>query len=257
MVLKNELWHVLTLTVYSVVVVAVAMVASWSTALTLLVLCGIPLAVLMYERPLPLARLLLATALVSSVCVIIDAVGHSTGAWYSIVASSTRVLGVSFESLLFAVVHSLYFLVLYEYFFDDGAITPTQPNILLPVMATIGTLIVSFFYLFSVEIVSFSFLWIVAVLFAVTLLTLLFLTRTASVLIVQKVFWFAVAMWPLSLLMELVALANGVRIFAFTSEYLATVTLFQQVVPVEELVLLFVWPMVLAILYECYLDDAT
>jgi hypothetical protein len=249
------MWHLLTLTLYSVVVAGLALWVALPTAFVLFLLCGVPLAVLMYERPLQLGRLLVATALVAVVFVVIDAVAHTTGAWYSIVQSSTRLLGVSFESVLFAFVHSLYFLVLYEFFFDDGVIQSRRQKILLPLMVTLGALVVSFFYLFSVELVSFSFLWILAVLFLVLIVTLLFMARGASGKILEKVFWFAVAVWPLSVLMELVALANGVRVFAFTTEYMATVTLFGQVVPLEELVLLLVWPMTLAALYECYLDD--
>ncbi len=256
MVPRLQMWHLLSLTLYSVVVAGVALWAQWPTAFVLFLLCGIPLVVLMYERPLRLGRLLTATAIVATVFLVIDAVGHTTGAWYSIVQSSTRLLGVSFESVLFAFIHSLYFLVLYEFFFDDGVIKSRRQKVLLPLVTTFGTVVVSFLYLFSVQLASFSFLWILVVLFSVLVCTLLFMGRGASWAVAEKVFWFAVAVWPLSVLMELVALANGVRVFAFTSEYLTTVTMFGQVVPLEELLLLLIWPMTLAALYECYVDDA-
>lgn len=68
---------------------------------------------------------------------------------------------------------------------------------------------------------------------------------------------FSLLLWPLSLTFELVSLVGDVRIFAFTSEYIYTLSLFGQAVPVEELFLLLLWPALLALMYESFVDDAS
>jgi hypothetical protein len=54
---------------------------------------------------------------------------------------------------------------------------------------------------------------------------------------------------------ELIAIYFGIRIFAFSMEYLFTVELFGTAVPIEELLLLLVWPALVVTLYETCIDD--
>ncbi|MCU0678008.1 MAG: hypothetical protein MUF19_00265 [Candidatus Pacebacteria bacterium] len=248
-------WHIVTLTVYSAVVAFAALLFSWPVPFSLFLLCGVPLLLLVYEFELPLARLLAAVAVLSVVVLILDAVAHTTGSWYTVVGSPWRLLGVTFESALFAIVHTLYFLVLYEFMFDDTKVRALSRRRLVPAAALLVTLLVSSFYLFSVWTVSFAFSWILGLLFIV-LLGLMWLAHPGdSTALLQKSVFFGVFMLPLSLMFELIALDGGVRVFAFSSEYLATVTLLGQSVPVEELVLLVVWPALLVFMYECFIDN--
>ncbi len=248
-------WHIVTLTVYSAVVAFVALLFSWPVPFSLFLLCGVPLLLLVFEFELPLARLLAAVGILSVVALILDAVAHTTGSWYTVVGSPWRFFGVTFESALFAFVHTLYFLVLYEFMFDDTKVRALARRRTVPVVALLVTMLVSSFYLFSVWTVSFAFTWILVLLF-VALLGLMWLAHPGdSTTLLQKSALFGLLMLPLSLTFELVALDGGVRVFAFTSEYLATISLVGQTVPVEELVLLVVWPALLAFMYECFIDD--
>jgi hypothetical protein len=156
---------------------------------------------------------------------------------------------------LFAFVHTLYFLVLYEYLFDDAQVPSLRVKRLRAFVAFFVTAVVATFYLFSVWVVSFAFLWVLLLL-GVAILGLMWLAHPGnSVALLHKASLFGLLVFPLSLLFELVAMAHGVRIFAFTSEYVGLVSLFGQTVPLEELILLLVWPTLLVFLYECFIDN--
>ncbi len=255
MIVPSRSWHIVTLTLYSAVVALVALVFSWPVPFTLFLLCGVPLVLLVYETDLPLARLLSVVAILAVVVLVLDAVAHTTGSWYTVVGSPWRFLGVTFESVLFAFVHTLYFLVLYEFLFDDTRVLGLAKKRTAAFVAFLATLVVASFYLFSVWLVSFAFAWLLGLLF-VLLLGLMWLAHPGdSQGLLQKSITFGLLMLPLSLLFELIALDGGVRIFAFTSEYIATLSLVGHSIPIEELLLLLLWPTLLVFLYECFIDD--
>lgn len=248
-------WYIVSLTLYSLVVTGVALLFSWPVPVALFLLCGLPLVLMIYEFDLPMARLLATVGVLSVIVVILDAIAHTTGAWYTVVGSPWRFLGVTFESVLFAVVHTLYFLVLYEFLFDDTRIRGLTRGKVAKILAFVTSLMVAAFYLFSVWLVSFAFLWVIGLLL-VSLVALMWLAHPGdSKALLSKSIFFGLLVFPLSLLFELVALSGGVRIFAFTSEYIATVSLFGHLLPVEELLLLVLWPTLLVFLYECFIDD--
>lgn len=255
MIVPRQGWHIVTLTLYSIAVAFVSIVLSWPVPFSLFLLCGVPLLLLVYETELPLARLLAAVGILSVVLMVLDAVAHTTGSWYTVVGSPWRFLGVTFESALFAFVHTLYFLVLYEFLFDDTKVRGLARRKMAPAVALLATLLVASFYLFSVWVVSFAFLWVIGLLM-VLLLGLMWLAHPGdSSRLLQKSLVFGFLMLPLSLTFELVALHGGVRVFAFLSEYLAMLPLLGQLLPVEELLLLVVWPALLVFMYECFIDD--
>ncbi|MFN3692582.1 MAG: hypothetical protein ACK4SL_00610 [Candidatus Paceibacteria bacterium] len=251
----SQSWHILTITLYSALVTLAAVMFAWPVPLALFFLCGVPLIVLLYETDLPLGRLLGLVGILSVVVVVLDAVAHTTGSWYTVVGSPWRFLGVTFESALFAFIHTLYFLVLYEFMFDDTKVRGIARRGVAGMAAVIATLVIAGFYLFSVWLVTFAFLWMIVLLF-VLVLALMWLAHPGnSTHLVNKAFLFGILVYPLSLLFELVAQAGEVRIFAFTNEYLFMVPLAQYAVPVEELLLLILWPTLLVFLYECFIDD--
>jgi hypothetical protein len=248
-------WHIVTLTVYSAVITFVAVLLAWPVPLALFFLCGVPLLWLLYETDLPIARLLGTVSVLAVIVMVLDAVAHTTGTWYTLVGSPWRFLGVTFESALFAFVHTMYFLVLYEFLFDDTRVRGLARRGTAGIAAVIVTLIIAAFYLFSVWLVTFAFLWLI-VLLLVALLALMWLAHPGdSTVLVQKSLFFGILVFPLSLLFELIAQEGGVRLFAFTNEYVFMVPLMGQAVPVEELALLVVWPTLLVFLYECFVDD--
>ncbi|MFM2340303.1 MAG: hypothetical protein RLZZ360_939 [Candidatus Parcubacteria bacterium] len=251
----SKSWHILTITLYSAMVTFVAVIFSWPVPLALFFLCGVPLVVLLYETDLPLGRLLGIVSILSVIVVVLDAVAHTTGSWYTVVGSPWQLLGVTFESVLFAFVHTLYFLVLYEFMFDDTRVRGMARRGVAGMAAVVASLVIAGFYLFSVWLVTFAFVWIIGLLFALVLALMWLAHPGDSTRLVTKAFLFGVMVFPLSLLFELVAQEGDVRLFAFTNEYLFMVPLMGHLVPVEELLLLVLWPTLLVFLYECFVDD--
>jgi hypothetical protein len=252
---RLQSWHILTITVYTTVVAFAALLFSWPVVWSLFLMCGVPLLLLAWQTNLPLVRLFGVVVVLSVVIMVIDAVAHSTGSWYTITQSPWRLLGVSFESALFAFAHCLYFLVLYEFLCDDNRMVPHLERRFLGIVAVIISLLIASFYLFSVYVVSYAFAWIIGLLLAVLLLLMLLTKSGHPLVVLRKVALFGVLMWPLSLLFEVVALAAGVRVFAFSSEYIFTLQLLGAAIPLEELLLLFLWPTLLAFMYESFVDD--
>ncbi len=251
----SSAWHIVTITLYSVGMVSMAVQQGWPLPITLFMLIGVPLMWLLYTTRLAVGRLLSAVGVGAALFVIIDAIGHTSGSWYTIVGSDWRLWGISFETVLFAVLHLLFFLALYEYAFDDARVGRRLPTHLVPIVSLLATLVVAAFYLFSVWLVTFPFLWLIALLTGFILLILLLGRQQSVGGLLTKVGIFSLMVWPLSLLYEYVALAAGVRVFAFSSEYLAMVPLGAYQIPVEELLLLFLWPVLLVIFYEGFIDD--
>lgn len=249
-------WHIVTLTLYSVVIALLSFWFAWPVAFTLFLLCGVPIGLLIYETNLPLARLLASVGVLSMVIVLVDAFAHLTGGWYTVVMSPWRIYGLTFESLMFAIGHCLYFLVLYEYLMDDGKMSNKLDRRFLNIVAIVVALLVAAFYLFSVYVISFAFSWLIALLLGAIILIMLLARRGDTLHLLAKATMFSFLIWPLSLTFELVSLIGDVRVFAFTSEYIYTFSVYGQIVPIEEIALLVVWPALLVLMYESFIDDA-
>ncbi len=169
-------WHIVTLTIYSVTITLISFLLTWPVAFTLFLLCGVPAGLLIYVANLPLARLLASVGILSMVIVLVDAFAHLTGGWYTLVSTPWHFYGLTFESVLFAVGHCLYFLVLYEYVMDDAKMPKKIDRRFLNIVAIIVSLLVASFYLFSIFVVSFAFSWII-VLLLLTILMIMLLAR--------------------------------------------------------------------------------
>jgi hypothetical protein len=245
----------MTLTGYTGLVSVTMIAGGYTLSVAILFLCVIPLLVMLYERPLQLSSLLGAVGVGGVMLVLIAATGQVTGAWYGVVVTSWQWAGVSFETILFALVHTLYLLVLYEFFFDDGRGGQSLQRHVLPAMTFLAALCLTFVYLFAVAQVTFAFAWILMALLGVLFVTLALSQPRGLWQLLPKVLFFAVVTWPLSFAIELVALWRETQLFAFSSEYLGELTLGGVVIPYEQILLMFVWPFVLAIIYELFVDD--
>lgn len=255
MIVPATSWHILTLTLYSTVVAFVSILLSWPVPAALFFLCGLPLVLLVFESHLPLLRLIASVGVLATVVIILDAVAHTTGSWYTLSTSSWRLMGITFESALFAFVHTLYFLLLYEFTFDDGRLKSVSWRRSTKLIAVLVSFLIATFYLFSVWIVSFAFAWIIVLLLSVIIGVMVLGHPGDSKKLLLKSLFFGVLLLPMSLAFEMIALHGGVRVFAFTSEYVAVFSLLGQSLPLEELFLLIVWPTLLVLMYESFIDD--
>ncbi len=244
--------NVVLITCYSA---AVAVTGYWfdiSLLPVLFLLIAVPMVGLVLHTQLPIARVLGGVAVLASVVVILDGLARSTGSWYTIGSlTASPYLGV----ILFAFFHTLYTVVLYEYLFDDSRLRALNRTRMATLAAIVGSLLVGGLYVFGAVVVSFGFLWLLAALLIMLLGVLLLIPTARAKALVYKDLAFSAVLWPLSVIFEFALLTSGERLFAFQSEYLYSLSLFGTLVPIEEIILLFLWPVVLVILYEGLIDD--
>lgn len=225
---------------------------------SMIILFGVPLVVLATRERLRVAPVVIGTLIFGTGILLLDAVAHQTGSWYVLSPHTWRLFGViSVESIAFTTGLVWYYIVLYEYFFDDLASASSVvwqrrmlPLYILPV--GLGMALVSMLYVF---VVSFAFAWLLGILALVVLVCALIGAQRSVVGIGKRAVFFALTVLPLSFVFEWFALMHDVRFFAFPSDYLLSFTVLGYLIPIEEVALLFLLPFSVALLYELYLDD--
>ena len=193
------------------------------------------------------------------VSLVLEVIAYLNGIWYEISPWGVRVFGlVPAEALLATFAHVLFLIVAYEFWFDDQKTSGAHPVHLSYGLALSGVLLalaLAYVYVFSGIFFVYSYALLIMVVFAVFFVAVA-LTHRASWRLLRKATYFALALYPASLLYEYVVLTNDLRFLANTSEYLSTCTFFDLSLQLEELIFILVIPFWVAILYELYLDDA-
>jgi hypothetical protein len=226
---------------------------------TLFFLSVIPLVVLWRMERLE-SRLLLWLLLISFVgTVLFGATGYINGIWYELSPSGVRVFDlIPIEAFLASFIHWLYFIVVYEYFFDDKESSSQKTNwfnqVVIAGSAVVLGLGLTYVYLFSNLILTNAFALLVLALGGVAVVALA-LARSFVSSLLAKTALFSLAVFPISLIYEYVSLSNNIRFFANANEYIYSFTLWDQLVPLEELLFLLLLPFVMALVYELYADD--
>lgn len=183
---------------------------------------------------------------------------YVNGIWYETSVSEVRFLDLfPLESLITGFVHFLYVIVLYEYFFDDSE-NHTIPHHIAGVVAGVTALMVSavaYIYIFSAAVFSYAFGWLILLLLT-TIGVLLIALHSSWRTVLRKAGLFVGLFAPLFLFYEWVALSNNLRFFANANEYIFSITIFNQLIPVEEVLFIMLVPVVMIALYELCFDDA-
>ena len=194
-----------------------------------------------------------------SITLFLEVIAYTNGLWYELSPSQLRLFGIiPVEALVAAFAHLLFFVVVYEYFFDDQKTSRRKPTTHLPyLLAGAGCLLalsLGYLYLFSGLLLPYPYVAFLAI-GVVVFLAAVAVFHRAWLQVTKKAAIFAVAVYPLSVVYELVALKNDLRFFANTNEYLYTFTVLGEPLPLEELIFILVIPLWLAVIYELYLDD--
>ena len=225
----------------------------------MLFLSMVPVSILWYQEKLAsrLVPIIIAAAIVLTT--FLEVVAYINGLWYELSPFSLRVFGLfPLESFVAAFVHILFFIVVYEYFFDDrkttGRVHPDHAPFLLAGAGGLLSVALAYVYVFSGVFFSYPFALLILLLFVLFVVAIA-MTRTDWRQLCLKTLMFAVSILPFSLVYEYIALANDLRFFANTQEYLYTLNFFGQMVPLEEIVFILIVPFWLATTYELYLDD--
>ena len=227
--------------------------------MTSLVLFGIPALALSHFTLAPPAVLISITLLGAGIAVLFEGIAQIYGLWYSLGVDELRLLGVISVEMLVAVTVQVIFLgLLYEVFFDDGVYTPRSAWQRMTFFGVFGVavlgLLAMHLFMFKGFFLEYSYVWIIGSIVAAAVTTLA-LHKELSVRLFDKLIDFTlVASIPLALSLWL-ASTNVHKVFGYTSEYIGTFSLYGQMVPVEELILLFALPFFVATMYEIYLDD--
>jgi hypothetical protein len=224
-----------------------------------LVLFGIPALVLSHFTLAPPAVLISIALLGSGIAILFEGIAHIYGLWYSVGIEEARLFGLAPIEMLIATTLQVLFLgLLYEVMFDDGIYTPRsawERMTFFGVFAIAVIVLVGLHqYVFSGIFLSYSYLWIVGAV-VMSALAALALHRDLSVTFFDKIIDFSlVASIPLALSLW-IASTNVHKVFANTTEYIGTFSLYGQTVPLEEIALLFALPFFVGTIYEIYLDD--
>ncbi len=228
---------------------------------TAVTLFGVPSLALAHFTVAPAAVLLAVTCLGTGLAIILEGVAHVHGLWYSLGLTELQLFGVlPFEMIAALTLQVLFFGLLYEVLFDDGVYTEVSAHkrlgyFMVFTLASIG-LIALHVFLFQGALFTYSYVWLIGCLVAASF-TIAFLHRQFTMSFIDRIFDFMlIAAVPSALALWLAAL-NVHKVFANPHEYLATFSLFGEVVPIEEVALLFAVPCLVAVCYELYLDDRT
>jgi hypothetical protein len=207
------------------------------------------------------SRLLAPLSLIAiAATVVIQSFAYRYDLWKETTPTDILMFGTGpLEVYVFACLLILYFVVMYEYMFDDhknslqrGFGKAMQVGVLSMLLAvsfgyviTKSTVLIENAFFILIGFLSFGLVALGSVRYQL-------LDRT----IFRKSFLFASAMLPVSLMVELVLLSNGIRVYDVSSSmFLYTIEFFSFRVPLEEVALLLLLPMWIVVVYELCVDD--
>ena len=223
------------------------------------VLFAVPALVLAHYTMAPPAVLLSIAMLGGGIAVLLEGIAHIYGLWYSIGISEARLFGlIPIEMLLSTTVQVIFLALLYEVFFDDGIYTPRSAWHRMTFFAVFGVAVLVLLgmhqYLLDGLFLTYSYLWIIGSIVAASLAALA-VHRSLSVSFFDRVIDFTlVAAIPLTISLWLSSV-NVHKVFAHTTEYIYTFSLYGQTIPIEEIALVLALPFFVGTMYEIYLDD--
>ncbi len=223
------------------------------------VLFGIPSLILARFTLAPPAVIISVALFGAGIAILFEGIAHIYGLWYTLGVDQVRLLGLIPVEMLFATTIQIIFLaLLYEVFFDDGFYTVRsawQRMVFFVVFAIIifGLLTIHHF-LFDGLFLPYAYYWIIGSVLAAAL-TVLALHRSLTIQFFDKVIDFSlIASIPLGIMLW-ISVTNVHKVFALTNEYAYMFPFFGQMVPLEEVLLLFALPFFVGTIYEVYLDD--
>jgi hypothetical protein len=226
---------------------------------TALVLFGIPAYAFARYSAAPAAVLVAVCTLGGGMAILLEGIAHIYGIWYSLGVEELRLFGlVPIETIASLCIQTLFLALLYEFLFDDKSYSVSHARVrylsLLGFALCALALIALHEYLVKGIFFAHSYLWIIGTLLASSLIALALYAPFSLKTVKRFGLFTLLAFVPLCVDL-LIAVANTHKIFAYAADYLATVTIFGQTVPIEEFVLLFAYPLFVATFYELYLDD--
>jgi len=224
-----------------------------------IVLFGIPAYLLARFSAAPSVVITAVIALGAGIAFLLEGIAHIYGIWYTLGVDQLRLFSlIPVEVLFTSIVQTLFLALLYELVFDDGIYTSSSARtrfaafgvFALSVLALIGL----HQYVVKGVFLSHSYVWILGILAASSLAALAVHKRLSMKFFKRLCFFSLLAAVPL-LISAVLAVTNTHKVFAYVHDYLYVFTIFGGVIPLEELMMVFVLPLFVATFYELYLDD--
>jgi hypothetical protein len=255
----NKVIYLLALTIYTALTGILLAYFEANVLFVVACLTLLPTLVFWFQEKLHSQLLPLLLALTLILTTVVEIFAYINGLWYEISPFNIRVFGLfPLEAYIAGFAHILYFIVMYEYFFDDrGNKVKTITHNTKWLSVTFGTalaLALAYLYLFSGLFFSYAYALLIILGSILFLLLILFL-HVSWRRIIKKALFFSIAIFPVSLIYELVALSNDLRFFANYNDYLMVFNFYNFTLPLEELLFISLIPFWLAVTYELYLDD--
>lgn len=226
---------------------------------TTAVLFGIPAYILARFSAAPAAVLVVVATFGAGISIVLEGIAHTYGIWYTIGVEELRLFGlIPIEVIGTSVVQTLFLVLLYELMFDDGEYTEDTASTRFISFGVffVGalTLLALHQYLLKGIFFAHSYVWILGILVA-SILSSLAVTHSLTLRFFDRLCAFVCFTSVPLLCGLLVSLVNTQKVFAYSHDYLYTFTVFGNMVPIEELLLVIVLPLFVATVYELYLDD--
>jgi hypothetical protein len=224
-----------------------------------LVLFGFPAMLLARFASAPQAVLITVATFGAGLSILLEGIAHTYGIWYSLGVDELRLFGlVPIEVIIGSVIQTLFLVLLYELLFDDGTYSDAHARnrFLTFGVFAVGVLLLVAIHQYVLQGIFFthSYIWILGILIASAIASLS-VTKTLTLRFFDRLVAFMLYSALPLLLSLFVSVANTHKIFAHQNDYLYTITLFQEMVPLEELLLILALPLFVATVYELYLDD--
>lgn len=187
--------------------------------------------------------------------VLIDWIGHYSRAWSFwtnplFASTGINILGIPLESFIWGTLFWIFYVVVYEYFFDENCSSNfnNREKILVTSLSVISFVIVYLINLYKPTI-PFSYLLILLMVVFLIVLSLAPYRR-----LIPRILKFGLIVFLVGLQVEYFSLMLGLWLFP-EGEFLKTVLFFGHSIPIEELAWWFIVPMWVAAAHEVFADN--
>jgi len=258
MVTKVRFLQFLGLLLYTIVS-AVVLLASHASYLTCaIVLLLAPMIVLWQQLDLRSRLIPIVGLFAVGLTIIVQLYAYVHGLWYELTPTGIWLLSlVPLESLLFGSLLIMYYVLVYEYFFDDqvGRVKTTYIAQMMAVVMVLMSVMVGYVFISPEPLFPKPYLYLVGVLLGMLVLTIGVRQSITRLRIMKRGALFSLAIFPLSFIGEMVLIVNDGRFFANVPEYVYVFSLFGHSIPLEEFLSLLLFPWWIVVVYELILDD--
>jgi hypothetical protein len=224
-----------------------------------LFLFGFPAMLMVRFSSAPAGVLIVVATFGAGLAILLEGIAHTYGIWYSLGVEELRLFGlIPIEVIGSSIAQTLFLVLLYELLFDDGEYSESHARhrFLSFGVFALGVVLLLLIHQYVLQgiFLTHSYIWILGIL-CISAVASLAVTKTLTLRFFDRLVAFTLYSAVPLLLSLLVSVANTHKIFAHETDYLYTLTLFREMVPLEELLLVLAFPLFVATMYELYLDD--